>query len=170
MRGFLDAILSQLSRTRMAVIQHTPKINIGEFIKIGVIPLLVAVGGTWATNRVQNRDSLELKNRSAFVEEARTFDFLVANYVRKILDNKQADSDAAQQIVANIIRQNNLIDEITPQLSSRDRHLVVEYKRLLSTFYDLVPQSDSVLHMQAFWEDASKVLVARNELITKLEN
>lgn len=170
MKGLLNALLSQLSRTRMAITQHAPKIKIGEFVKVGVIPLLVAVGGTLATNKVQNRDSLDIKNRSAFIDEARTFDFLVANYVRKILDNKQVDSDAAQQIVANIIRQSNLINEITPQLSSRDKHLVVEYKQLLSTFYDVVPQSDSVLHMQAFWEDASRILVARNELITKLEN
>lgn len=166
-------LISFWANTRVrcaAVWSHLSGLSIADILKSLVIPLIVSVLGTWGANEIQNSDSKRIKNSSAFIDESRTFDVVIANYVQKILNNKTPDPDATQQIVNNLLRQSNLVLAVQPYLNTKDRHLVNDYKKLLAQFYDVVPQSDSVLHMQAFWEDASKVLVARNELISKLQN
>lgn len=81
------------------------------------LPLVVSIGGTLFTNRVQNKDSQIIKERSAFIDEARTFDVVVANYVQKILDNKPPD-DATQQLIGNVVKQSSLLEEAAKQLPS----------------------------------------------------
>lgn len=141
-----------------------------RFLTTVLLPLLIAVGGTWTTNKIQDRDNHLEKERAAFIDEARTFDVVVANYVQSALSNNKIDSGATQQIISNIVRQNDLLDEASAQLAPQDRHIAKEYRHLLGEFREVIPLSDSVLHLKTFWEDASRILVVRNELIRKLQS
>jgi hypothetical protein len=135
-----------------------------------LLPLIIAIGGTWTTNKIHDRDNHLEKERSSFIDEARTFDVVVANYVQSALGGNKVASEAAQRVISNIVRQNDLLDGVANQLMPQDRHLAKEYRHLLGDFRDIIPGSDSVLHLRVFWEDASRILVVRNELIRKLQS
>lgn len=143
--------------------------GIRTFITSVVVPLLVAVGGTWGANQMQNRDNRLMQQRQAFVDEARTFDSVVAAYVQGVME-KSPSSDATQKIINNLVQQSSLLDQVSNQLPPTDKHLASDYRHLLVQFREDLPRADSVIHLKTFWEDASKILVARNELLDRLQH
>jgi hypothetical protein len=53
----------------------------------------VSVLGTISTNYVHDRQSHKVREQDAFINEASTFNVMVANYVQAIYDHKVNDTD-----------------------------------------------------------------------------
>jgi hypothetical protein len=110
------------------------------------------------------------KEKDAFIDTARAMDSVIAYYVQFIINERPVADEAVQQVNYNIIKQRQLLQDVSKYLSPQDKHLVKDYGDLLLQFRDAIPASTDVLHMQKFWEDASKLFVIRNELIQKLQS
>jgi len=132
--------------------------------------MLTAGLSTWGVNQRQNRYNEVNRANSAFIDESRAFDSTIGAFVQAVINGKDTHGEVSQRIYSNLIKQAQFLQDAEKNLDPQDRHLVTEYNELLKSFQETVPQSDSVLKMQDFWNKTSQILVTRNTIIRKLQS
>lgn len=134
-----------------------------------ILPVFTSFGSSWVFYEYGIRDSRENKIKSAFIEESRSFDSVVANYVQEILAGQKPSAEATQRITDNLIRQSQFLGDATKYLPPYNTDLVADYNKALVQFQGDLPTSRSILSMRGFWEDASKIMMLRNRIIRQLQ-
>ena len=134
-----------------------------------VLPVLTSIGTTWTLYQYQFRDTRENKEKSAFIDESRAFDAIIANYVQHIMADHKSDVGATQQLSTNLIKQTQLLSDIAKYIPKNKLDIISDYSKALVSLRSILPESNSVLTLKAFWEDTSKILVLRNRLISQLQ-
>lgn len=165
------SIRANLSRAMVALGGLVPSASSrGAFIISISISLFTGYGGGYVAWKVQNADVQVSKDKSAFIDESRSFEIIAANYVQAIMSEQPSNGESVKLLTSNLLRQAQTLRDASRHLPLQDQSLVAAYNNLLLELNDDLPKTSSILTMREFWEDASKIIVARNELIRKLQN
>lgn len=111
-------------------------------------------------------EKIETEFRTASLD----FDILVARYVHALVEDKKVDPNSRQALIANLIRQKQLIEAVSEHLPGSEKPRLREYIQALEDMNDIIPKSDDVLQMRDFWEDASRIVTIRQEIERKLRS
>ena len=166
-------VLAHLRAAGLFLWDRVPRPDSRSYVIVTVlVAFLTSIGSTLITNKIQNRNTLADREIAAFIDESRIFEPIVANFAQKILSGQYGSVDASQQLVGNLIRQSQLLDDAQAHLPSdkRTQELVSLYKDQLLKVRLIIPNTTSVTTMAEFWTDTSHLLVTRNRLVTALKS
>jgi hypothetical protein len=135
-----------------------------------VIILLGGAAGWWAVGTYHSIHDRFTREKDAFIYTSGGMDFTIAYYVQFIVNQKPLPDEAIQLVNSNILRQRQLLQDVSKYLPQSDQHLVRDYADRLLQFKNAIPLSTDAMHMHGFWESANKLLAMRNEIIRKLQS
>ncbi|MHC0055800.1 hypothetical protein [Actibacterium sp. D379-3] len=90
-------------------------------------------------------------------------------YVTAVLDGAEDASERRDALIANILAQDAAVDVSRNLLGPAVEPQIAAYRAELRNMKTAVEQVSDVVSMGAFWSSASDLLVARNRLLSALE-
>lgn len=117
-----------------------------------------------AYNQLKQVRSTEI--RSAAVD----FQTFAAAYVSAVLESESDIPKARERLVESTMQQYATIDLSEALFSNEAQEAAKIYKNALAKFNTTLASANTVTEMRPFWESASDVLVARDNLIRSLDN
>lgn len=143
----------------------------------GIVSFVVSAGTQYAfyrhnigveEQRIEaSRISAELQALKSNSQDFQTF---AGAFVSAVLDGDDDVDGRREALLANILSQDAAIDVAVGSFDPRSTNAAQSYRAALLNMKEAVDQVDDVISMGAFWEAASDLLLARNELISALED
>lgn len=134
----------------------------------GIVSFVVSAG----TQYVFYRHSIGVEEQriEALKSNSQDFQTFAGAFVSSVLDGDDDVDGRREALLANILSQEATIDVAFGSFDPRSTNAVRSYRTALLNMNQAVDQVDDVISMGAFWEAASDLLLAQNELIVALEN
>ena len=127
----------------------------------------------FAETRAYRQEALQQQLIARNIQEIRSYsiDFqtLGAAYVAAVMDDGENVNEHLEELRENVVTQYAALDVYAGMLDEKTLVAVERYRQELQEMGDELTVAHSVLSLRSFWEAASDLLVARNEVIRELD-
>ena len=142
----------------------------------GALLLLLGTLADWwlfAETRAYRQEEVQQKLIARNIQDIRSYsiDFqtLGAAYVAAVLDDRENINEHLEELRENVVTQYAAFDVYAGMLDETTLVALERYRQELQEMGDELAGGHSVLSLRSFWEAASGLLVARNEVIRELD-
>ena len=148
----------------------------GWFLVSGLVLLIPVFLIDWfilSETKAYRQEAVQLQLFARKIQEVRSYsiDFqtLGAAYVSAVLDRREDVNDHLEELRENVVAQHAALGVYAGALDETTLESVERYRQELQKMSDELATPHTVLSLRGFWEAASDLLVARNEVIRELD-
>lgn len=135
-----------------------------------VLSTLFSVGLGMLTDNIKRQDDNRAQQARALQESMVQFQIFVSALSSEMFEKKSITSEARNNVIKNLNEQYARSKALESMVSAGDKQDLSSYRDAITKMIDATRQVEKLTEMGDFWTAASRLLVARNKLDSRLKN